>query len=189
MRNMSKAKRTALIVALFIAVFGISIAGTYALLTSRAAGLTNTFEVGSVETEIHEDGMELKTDTSVKKNPSIVNVGENACFIRARVEISPADMEITLGQLGQGWTAKQADGFYYYTAAVPAGNATNPIFEEVILPSGWVSGGVATEAFQDFDVIVYQEAVQAELVSRGTAVTDYVTIWEDYDNYQAEITR
>ncbi len=196
MRNMSKAKRIALIVSLFIAVVGISFGGTYALLTARSAGLENKFEVGSVETKIYEPDM-MMVGKKVSKQPSILNVGENDCYVRARVEISPADAGIELEGVDTANWEKKGE-FYYYKSVVTANTGTvtdktTPIFTSVKLPESWVSGegenAVATDDFQDFDVIVYQEAVQANLVINGENTTERDRIWEAYDNYQAEITR
>ncbi len=177
MRNMSKAKRTALIVSCFIAVLGISIGGTYAWLTSQTTALENKFEVGSVETIVEEPPMELNGSVVYKK-PSIKNVGKNDCYIRARVEISPADAGITIGSIGSGWT-KDGD-YYYYTSPVAPNASTTNLFEQVILPNNWIVNGVATEDFKDFDVIVYQEAVQASLSLETGVETNYNNIWTAY---------
>jgi len=174
MKESKNFKRTAIIVACFVAVLGISIGGTYALLTSQTKGLKNDFTVGSVETEIDEPGMELKDDTTVIKKPAVRNVGKNSCYIRARIDISPVNEGITIGSIGENWV--QDGEYYYYTEEVAPGASTSEIFTEVKLPGGWISNGKATSEFKDFDVIVYQEAVQANL----SGETDYGKIWQAY---------
>ena len=177
MKEIKNIKKTALIVAAFVAVLGVSIFGTYAYLTSRTTALENKFEVGSVETIVEEPDMEL-VGSVVYKKPSIKNVGLNDCYIRARVEISPADAGITLGSIGNGWT-KDGD-YYYYTSPVAPDASTTNLFEQVILPNDWIANGVATENFKDFDVIVYQEAVQATLYLETGIETNYNNIWTAY---------
>ncbi|MBE5857388.1 MAG: hypothetical protein E7296_07445 [Lachnospiraceae bacterium] len=177
MKEMKNIKKTALIVAAFIAVLGISVGGTYAWLSSRTTALENTFEVGSVETIVEEPDMELRGSVVYKK-PSIKNVGKNDCYIRARVEISPADAGITLGSIGTGW--KQDGDYYYYETPVAPDASTTNLFEQVILPNDWIVNGVATDSFKDFDVIVYQEAVQASLSLETGVETNYNNIWTAY---------
>ena len=177
MKEMKNIKKIALIVAAFIAVLGISVGGTYAWLNSRATALENEFTVGSVETTVEEPDMELNGSVVYKK-PSIKNVGKNDCYIRARVEISPADAGITLGSIGSGW--KLDGGYYYYETPVAPNASTTNLFEQVVLPDGWIVNGVATEDFKDFDVIVYQEAVQASLSLETGVETNYNTIWTAY---------
>ncbi len=180
MKEMKSIKKTALIVAGFIAVLGLSIGTTYALLRDETNGLNNTFTIGSVETEIVEQDMHLISDTKVYKEPVVKNVGLNDCYIRARVEISPSGENIKLGKLGSNW--EQKGDYYYYKLPVaperysPNDCTTTALFSEVILPDGWVSGGKATVKFKDFDVIVYQEAVTADLEGE----MEYTKIWQAY---------
>lgn len=182
MKEMSKKKRTAIVVASLLAVLGISIGGTYAILQARTNGLKNEFTVGSVETKIYEPEMKM-VGKNVSKAPQVENVGINDCYVRARIEISPADAGITVQGIDEAnWELKD-DGFYYYKQPVAAnGGKTTALFTTVVLPDGWVEGegenAVATDLFQEFDVIVYQEAVQANLAGE----TNYDTIWKAYYN-------
>ena len=173
-------KRTAIIVASFIAVLGVSVFGTYAFLTSRTNEVRNTFVVGSVETEITEEHFNFETATVIDKDPQVKNVGKNDCYIRARINITPAGENITVNELGANWV-DGGDGYYYYTEKVAPDELTSPIFTKVTIPAGWVnySNGqaVATENFKDFDVIVYQEAIVADL--EGVSV--YQDAWAAYN--------
>ena len=174
-------KRTAIIIASFVAVLGVAIGGTYAFLQSRSNNLTNKFEIGSVETEITEEKFEFASATLINKDPRVKNVGKNDCYIRARINITPEGEGITLGSINPKWVK---DGeYYYYTDPVAPNDSTEPIFTTVTIPEGWVtySDGVAkaTDKFKDFDVIVYQEAVVANLAG----YENYGTIWEAYNSY------
>lgn len=170
-------KKIVLLIILCAAILGMSVGGTVAFLATQTDGLENTFTIGSVETEVTEEHFELKdgSDTKIWKDPKITNVGKNDCYVRARINISPSDADITIGTLGKDWV-DGGDDFYYYTKAVKVGESTESIFDEVIIPDGWVKKGKATGSFREFDVIVYQEAVTANL----SGETDYKTIWNEY---------
>lgn len=161
---------------------------TLALLKQRTDELKNTFELGNVETEIDEDG-----EGTVKKS-RIKNVGENDCYVRVRVTISPAEAATEINLTGKdeaNWDWSQwsnGDGYVYYKKPLPALSTDNTVddntaedtytsylFTGVALKEGtnWKSLGIDT-----FDVTVYQEAVQTKLGD----ITDMDTIWSQYDS-------
>lgn len=169
-------KKTVLLVILCAAILGLGIGGTVAYLASGTKNVENTFTIGSVETEVTENHFELKDDKTVSKDPQIKNVGKNDCYVRVRINFTPADAGISIGRLGKNWEDGK-DGFYYYKEVVKVGESTEPVFTEVKIPDGWVKNSKATEKFQEFDVIVYQEAVTANLAGE----TNYKTIWSEYN--------
>lgn len=154
---------------------------TLAALQKSTNDMTNTFDLGSVDTEIEEEG-----EGAVKKS-RIKNVGENACYVRARVTISPAEAAEAIELTGKGtdWDWSQwanGDGYVYYTKVLPVGEAsyTSYLFEGVQLKEGtdWKSLGIKT-----FDVTVYEESVQAEMnAADGSSTTEMMTIWSAYDS-------
>jgi len=178
MKTFSKSNKTILAIAICIAAVGVTVGTTLAFLSTRNSVVDNTFVVGSVETEVVEQNFKLATDTTITKNPQVKNVGKNPCYIRARINFSPADEGITVSNIGENWVYNENDGFYYYTQIVDVNGLTNPIFTTVNIPVGWISSGKATEEFKDFDVIVYQEAVQTQVYD----TTEYAAIWKMYDD-------
>ena len=77
---------------------------------------------------------------------AVQNMGNVDCFVRvfAEVEEPGAELNVT----GSGWTAKQADGYYYYeTALKPSGEA----------------GDTTTGLCESVEgLIFYAESIQAE---------------------------
>ena len=181
-------KKKSLILGAFAAVallVGVTVNVTMAFLKAGTNELVNTFDVGSVETEIleGEDGY---------KNPMIKNLGENDCYVRARVLISPAKAADNVDLVGgSGWELK-SDGYYYYNEALPnedlpdteeKENVTTAIFETIKIKDGvdWDSLRIT-----DFEVTVYQEAVQTVVYVDGNAVTDVDVIWNIYEAESAQ---
>lgn len=174
-----KKKMLIVMAALAVGIFGT--AATAAIVTAAAGTVTNTFDAGEVKTKITEEfeGVVEKNST-IKKNPSILNEGKSNVFIRARITISPedADAELLCGtwngssdfvktgfaadktpvnglydpdKNGIGWYAAE-DGWYYYSAPVAANDASETLFDAVKIGD--------TE--KNFDITVYQEAVYSK---------------------------
>ncbi len=170
-------KKSLLLGVIVAAVLLVTTAGTtVALMKADTEDITNAFELGSIETEIleGEDGF---------KNPMVKNLAENDCYVRARVLISPAkaleSVELTGGF---GWTLKE-DGYYYYNRSLAPEEVTGAIFESVKIKDGvdWPSLGI-----EDFEVTVYEEAVQTVLYLDGNVVTDQTEIWKIYEAESAQ---
>lgn len=149
----------------------VTVGTTTALMKASTDELVNNFEPGSVSTEIleGEDGF---------KNPMVKNLGENDCYVRARVLISPAEalenVELTGGT---GWTLKN-DGYYYYNSSLSPEEVTGAIFESIKIKEGvdWPSLGI-----EDFEVTVYEESVQTIVYVDGKKVTNPADIWKLYE--------
>lgn len=165
------------------ALLTAAVAGiTIAMLQTEAKKVTNTFEAGSVTTEIEEEG-----SGTVKKS-RIRNTGKNDCVVRARVTISPAEAAsaIALTDRGALWNWEDwenGDGFVYYEAVLPAGEAsyTTYLFEGVQLKEGvdWTSLGITA-----FEVTVYEETVQSEVYDAAT--DSIISVLDESGNYDAE---
>lgn len=143
---------------------------TYAYMKSVTAEKVNTFTVGNVTTDLKEEIGETGADT-IGKSPYVVNTGENTCYIRMRVTVSPEDSAELTGVNAKDWKL-EADGFYYYQKPVEKGGQTTPVFTGVKVSEGFTG---------DLEVTCYQEAVQSEAVAEGRPVTDMMEIWKAYD--------
>lgn len=158
------------------AIVCVTIGSTMAYMKTATEPLTNYFTVGSVETEIVEgkDGF---------KNPQVKNLGDNECYVRVRVLITPAaaSENVELTDLGEGWTLKE-DGYYYYEKALETGDVvgaiTTPVFKSIRLKEGvdWLKLAIG-----DFEVIVYEESVQTVAYADGKEILEPAEIWKLYE--------
>ncbi len=143
MKNKKKLS-TAILCLLLTIVFAAG--GTLAYIYVSTAAVQNTFTPPSPSASIPEE-----IDNGVKKNVAVTNTGDYSAYIRAKVvvtwENSSTDdgdvyakapvlgtdysMELNLGTAGtaNSWFLG-ADGFYYYTSPVQAGNTTALLIKE-----------------------------------------------------------
>jgi len=129
----------------------LGIGATLAYLTDSEAA-TNTFTSGSVKIDLvepswdPENGQDLAPGDVIPKDPAIVNVGRNDAYMMLKVEgmdaMSAIGFEANYDD--ENWvlvdeTGKKVavntdalvDGYYVYDGVVAAGEATEPLFEEV----------------------------------------------------------
>lgn len=174
-------KKSILIAALAILLVGTGITATLAYLSDREEAMVNTFKTGSITTEIEEE-FEQETTTTFRKEPVIVNTGDNDCYVRARVLASPAEA-LKLYDFSENWTLKE-DGFYYYNKILPAktehsdAGRTDALFKKVEVTDTTIDG---------FEVTVYQEAVQTVVYTENGTLSEPDDIWEWYDNGGKEV--
>ncbi|MBQ8965429.1 hypothetical protein [Ruminococcus sp.] len=126
-----------------------------------------------------------KNDEPFQKSVCISNTGEEDCYIRVRLEFSSSQIrdiswfsndddkdndsayinaaDYPESVLPEGWVYREADGFYYYTKAVPAGQATASLIKWVktVFPDD------DTVNADEYDIFVYSEAVSANGESGG----------------------
>ena len=105
---------TAIATVILVATIGGS---TYAYFKSSPDKKVNTITIGSITTQIEED-VEID-DQSIKKNPSVKNLGANDCYIRMRVLVSPESQanNLNFSYDNTNWKLEE-DGFYYYNNSV-----------------------------------------------------------------------
>ena len=190
-------KTIALLVVLLVAVG--SIGATYAFYSSKTEVKSNVFTIGSIETHINEDfpKQEVKPDSNgyaeFTKAVSVENTGKSDCLVRVRVTISPGKQsnQISLmkdetkllfsnGSKVGDWIYKD-DGYFYYTKVLSSGATTSTLFNKVKVSNA--------NSIEDFDIAVYQEAVQAVVHNAdGTKLTfdedkldTMYAIWNAYE--------
>lgn len=165
----------------------IGVGATFAYLQQRSNELTNTFKVADVDTEIDEPDME-PDGSNIKKEPSVKNIGKTDAIIRVRCVVSPEDM-LTKDEINyndelndisavdpdiEGNWINGGDGYWYYQAVIPAGKETEPLFTEIkgVIVSNSDGTYSFAEGYDDFEITVYQEAVQATVTkSDGTVLS------------------
>lgn len=139
---MKKKLTTVLAIVLVVA---LSVAGTYAYLTSKTATITNTFTVGKVDIDLKEtfntdadnDGtndcwkMQLIPGTSAKKDPTVtVKANSEKCYLFVKFEEknSPTTYLTYTSTLtdANGWTKLEGESNVWYRVVDKA--ATNTSF-------------------------------------------------------------
>lgn len=164
MREFLKSKRGKIISILTASLVLVgSITGiTVSAMKTETEVVENKFSIGKVTTEIEE---KISVD-EMQKEPSVKNTGSCDCIIRMKVVINPDDAKIRLtgGAFAEKnetkWVYNEEDGFYYYEDIVATGKSTEALFTHY----EW-TGAEDFSDFEEFDIVLYQEAIQIEAVS------------------------
>lgn len=116
-------KRISALVVSLVLILTLGIGATLAWLTDQTPGLVNEFTPASVPPTIEE-----KFENNVKENVKVTNGGNVRAYARAAIVVTWQDAQgniaPTVPVLGtdytmttittDGWSAQQADGYYYY---------------------------------------------------------------------------
>ena len=172
MKKFTKKTKIILASALALAIVGVAAGTTTAYLMDRTDAVVNTFAPGSVETEI------VEIVSGATKEPYILNVGKNDCYVRMRVSVSPEKPLMDVVDKINGDWEYEEDGYYYYKGKLAPGETTlNPLFNEV----------KTGKANSSIEIQLYQEAVQAVVTKPdGTVLSGddkMMEIWKFYENY------
>lgn len=174
-----KNKKYIVICSLF---FCLCVGVTLALTSTVGNELTNSFTLGSVETEIDEYGPNIHDD-HIDKQPYVKNTGTNSALVRMRVTISPDelinkyginlvyndklyiynDSEDNWGNTDDYWVYSD-DGFWYYTGIIEANERTEPLFTKVTGNNIIGNNGLISE-LEGLEITVYYDSIQS--VARG----------------------
>ena len=156
-----------------IAIAAVAVGGTLAFFTAEDDA-TNTFTVGNVSIDLTEpkwaasgsqDAPEVYPGEALAKDPTVTNNGANPCFVRIKVTgwncLAPAGdityrTDYVADKLGDNWV--EYNGYYYYEKVLAAGEATDALFDQIVIPSDLKNGDGKTE----FEIVVKAEAVQAQ---------------------------
>lgn len=177
---MKKIKRTAF----FLLAAGIlCAAGTAAYFTDFEEKV-NSAAVGYVTTEIDEDFPD-PTPTPMENGPSYkkeIRIGNfsNAekgfqadCYVRMSLSYSNDDIGRGVELLGMdtvNWSYNSQDGYYYYRKKLSEGENTTPLCTGFRIDPEKIDD-TYKDSIEDFEINVYEEAVQAE------GFSDYESAW------------
>uniref|UniRef100_UPI004055D7BA hypothetical protein n=1 Tax=Acetatifactor sp. TaxID=1872090 RepID=UPI004055D7BA len=161
-------------------VITTSIGVTAAYYKAESNVVENQFSVGNVTTELVEEFYQ-KTDTEFVKTPMVTNTGADSCLVRVRMNVTPESLleqkvldaqgnetnqnYLVIEGWSENWTFKN-DGYYYYNKVLQPGESTDALFTTV-----HVNYDEAQNPWVDFDIILYQEAVQSEVVENGQTIS------------------
>ncbi|MBR4411287.1 MAG: SipW-dependent-type signal peptide-containing protein [Firmicutes bacterium] len=150
-----------------------AIGGTLAYFTDTDDA-TNTFTVGNVQIDLTEpkweeagskDAPEVYPGEALAKDPTVTNTGKNPCFVRISVtgwdSLAPAGLityrtDYVANALGTDWVL-HTDGYYYYTKVLAAGETTDALFDQIVIPTNLTNGYDGS-----YSLVVTAEAVQAQ---------------------------
>lgn len=166
-------KKKIISIALVVAMIAIIAAGSFAYFTDTDDA-TNTFTVGKVDITLTEpkwvesgskDADTVYAGEPLAKDPTVtVADNSNPCFVRVKVEnlgqFGPKGdityrTDYVTGKLGENWVDGK-DGYFYYTKVLEAGQTTDALFDQVVMPTGLTGGENAQ------DIVVTAQAVQAQ---------------------------
>lgn len=152
----------------------IGLAGTLAYFQSKTNPVTNTFTVGSVDTEIDED-VNINGDV-IEKTPKVKNTGKNAALVRVKLTISP-EGAINIGEgknleINEQWIDGD-DGYYYYNGILPARSegatefpTTGTLFDKI---TGVIDvNGKFVSGIEPFEISISQESIQIFAIDKAT---------------------
>ena len=159
-------------------IFPLLAALAFVLLISSGTGIVNAYfttyvtadswNTVSLETEITV--MEELHD--IEKTVTLENTGECDCWVRLRAILPPGFEPYY--NIGNEWVLKE-DGFYYYTAQLPAGYKTSAPFVVGVRNTPKVNG----ETPPEFNIVVIAESIPCAGVDETYDRADW--------NLQAEV--
>ena len=175
---MKNNRKATLVVVLVAVILAASVGGTLAYLATKTDALENIFQPVKVTSKVEET---MSSDGLTKSDVAIKNTGDIPAYLRAAVVITwQNDEGNVLGKLPEAgvdytityptsskWTAKQSDGFYYYTESVASQNTTEELIDSITVNK------VAPESGYKLHVEVIGSAIQASGIPGAT----YQTAW------------
>lgn len=166
-----------LVVALFAGIFTVGSAWAYFIDDEKD---NNTITLRAVDTEIEE----TIDSTDLTKIPVVRNTGTHDCIVRLKVEVTPeSEIEnISFRDLNTSeWSFNEEDGYYYYQGLLAPEEATPAIFTGVDIKD--------IDVMNDFDIVLYQEAIQPEIIDAEGNKIDVLTDGNYDQSKAAEIWR
>lgn len=181
---MKKAKKIVALLLCILLLIGASIAGTVAYLTDTKA-VTNTFTVGKVAIELHEDGEKTRNDQTVgldlhlvpnvpvDKKPVVTVLKDSEdCYVRVKVTVDVSDSWTPEAAKAAGWMSENqefaeafkiwADRFaenYLITGSEKGFNRTNWKVSDPIVDS--------TEKTVTY-ILYYEDTDESNIVPKNT---------------------
>ena len=182
-------KILALVLVICLAM-AIGVGATLAYFTADDTA-KNEFTVGNVKIDLTEpkwdengskDAPQVYPGEALAKDPTVKNIGANPCFLRIQVEgldcLDEAGMityrtDYVDGALGTDWVL-HTDGYFYYTKVLAAGETTDALFDQIVIPAGLENG----DGESKFDIDVTAYAVQAQGAKPSFSAVQAMTVEE-----------
>lgn len=182
-------KILALVLVICLAM-AIGVGATLAYFTADDTA-KNEFTVGNVKIDLtepkwdengSEDAPEVYPGEALAKDPTVKNIGANPCFLRIQVEgldcldeagVITYRTDYVDGALGTDWVL-HTDGYFYYTKVLAAGETTDALFDQIVIPTGLENGDGSF--IYEIDVTAY--AVQAQGAKPSFSAVQAMTVEE-----------
>ena len=186
-------KKKLLVAALAVILVVTAIAGTSLAYLTDKDSETNEFTVGNVDIDLSEpnwdatgkaEAEDVYPGEPLAKDPTVANVGKNPCFVR--ISVSALDQftaeygenamityrtDYVDGALGENWVL-HTDGYFYYTKVLAAGETTDALFDQIVIPFELTNNESTTE------IVVNAYAVQAQGARPSFAAVEAMTVEE-----------
>lgn len=148
-------KLAAVILALLLT--GVGAGAVFAYLTAQDS-VSNKITAANTDIRITEKFNppgELNPGTAIPKSVAVTSSSTVDCYVRVRVHFSSLEAEKFCEplQIQPGWSMGN-DGYYYWNSKVKPQETTGNVFSVIKIRKD-----VAKENLQNFDVLVYAEAV------------------------------
>lgn len=147
-------KQLGLATATVAVVIGVMTIGHSLAYFSSEKDHASEYNLAVIDTEIEEE-FEKEDEQHYVKNPRITNLGESDAIVRVRVEVTDNTQKDNINFIDEdeenNWLLAD-DGYYYYQGVLKPNETTDTIFDKVEIKD--------LDAMKDFDIIVYQEAIQ-----------------------------
>lgn len=156
----------------------ITVGSTLAWLSDKDSA-KNTFSIGNVDVTLveenwnPEEGKDIYPGKTVTKDPIVKNVGNNPCYVRAKIIFSNESLKnyIQFNDLDTtNWVYNESDGYYYFQTPVSKNSQTTELFKSVTLKDNYKETDIIS-----FDIDVYTEAVQSEGFNNAQAAFSEIT--------------
>ena len=150
---------------LVVLLLTFAVSGTIAYITTKTDPVENVFTPATVDTDIDEPGFTPGTSTQ-KETIKVVNNGNIPVFVRVAIvgnwvlDGKIVDSATISFKLGTDWVYNEADGYYYYTKAVPAGESTYDLLGSDITSATREDGA-------HLEVTVIHQSIQADGLGDG----------------------
>lgn len=182
-------KILALVLVICLAM-AIGVGATLAYFTAEDTA-KNEFTVGNVKIDLTEpkwdengskEAPEVYPGEALAKDPTVKNIGANPCFLRIKVTgldcLGNAGMityrtDYVDGALGTDW-ALHTDGYFYYTKVLAAGETTDALFDQIVIPTGLENG----DGSFIYEINVTAYAVQAQGAKPSFSAVEAMTVEE-----------
>lgn len=166
-----KLKKFKYLLPMCLLVISLCIGITLAIFKDSTDVLTNTFTVGSVESEVEEPNLTV-SDGVIHKNPMVKNTGKNDCIVRVRVTFSPSQLKTLIEnkvvtiKYDNDWVYNEDDGYWYYKGIVSPNKYTTELFTQIEGLTYEKNDNTYIkdeykELITNFEIGIYEESVQA----------------------------
>ena len=130
-----KAKKIVILIAAFVLVAGLAVAGTLAWIADKTDAVVNTFTSSDINITLEETTTDYKMvpGNAIAKDPKVtVEAGSEACWLFVKIEKNASyDSYLAAYKVADGWDKLQdQDGVYYRMVGATAKDAEFTVLKD-----------------------------------------------------------